>query len=99
MNAPPLLDERMNDGSRHFALLPQSKSPIRLLLHVLALPGALPTAYAPSLDESWFDFRYRGHKFSVNNQFGDFWFFVQDPSCPEPILIKVANHFARLLVQ
>ena len=47
--------------------------------------------------ESWIDFRYKGHRFSINNQFGDFWFFVQDPACPEALLSKVASHFAKLL--
>jgi len=97
MGATPLLNERMHDGSRQFAALPQSRPPLRVLIHVLALPGALPTAYVPSVVESWIDFRYKGHKFSVNNQFGEFWFFVQDATCPESVLARVAAHFAKLL--
>ena len=93
----PLLNERMHDGSRHFALLPESRSSLRVLFHTFVLPGAFPTAYVPSLTESWIDFRYKGHKFSINNQFGDFWFFVRDPSCPDTTLARVANHFQKLL--
>jgi len=92
-----LLNDRMKDGSRNFILLPQTVPPFRLIPHILTLWGAFPTAYVPSLAESWINFRYRGHKFSVNNQFGDFWFFVEDPSCPAEILERVANHFAKLL--
>jgi len=93
-----LIDDRMHDGSRNFALLPQSRSPLRLLFRVLALPGAVPTAYLPSLIAgSWVDFRYKGHKFSINNQYGDFWFFVRDPGCPESILAVVVEHFEKVL--
>lgn len=88
----------MNDGSRNFILLPVgSTPPIRLLPRVFTLLGAYPTLYVPSFSESWIDFRYKKHKFSINNQYGDFWFFVKDPNCPEEILIKVAKHFAGLL--
>ena len=88
----------MNDGSRHFLLLPQKCSPIRLLLHILFLRGACPTAYVPGVDESWIGFRYRDHKFSVNNQFGDYWFFVSDPACPDETLHEVETHFAKALL-
>lgn len=87
----------MHDKSRHFVLLPQSTAPLRLLFHVFALLGAFPTAYVPSVTESWIDFRFRGHRFSINNQYGEFWFFVQDPTCPDEIVEKVAAHFAKLL--
>jgi hypothetical protein len=97
MTLPKLIDQRMHDGSRHFVFLPESKSSGRLLLHLAGLFGALPTAYVPSMLESWIDFRYKGHKFSINTQMGDYWFFVQDPNCPEEILLKVASHFHKLL--
>ncbi len=93
-----LLNQTMHDGSRHFALLPVGKvSPVRLLFRILTLWGAFPTAFVPSLAESWIDFRFRGFKFSINDQYGDYWFFVQDPGCPESILIKVAQHFEEVL--
>ena len=93
-----LIDDRMHDGSRNFALLPQSHSPLWLLFRILALPGAVPTAYLPSLTAgSWIDFRLKGYEFSINNQYGDFWFFVRDPTCPEAILTAVVAHFEKLL--
>lgn len=94
-----LLDDRMHDGSRNFALLPQRRSSLRVLLHVVSLWGAVPTAYLPSaIAGTWIDFRYRGHRFSINSQYGDYWFFVRDPSCPEPILGAVVAHFELLLL-
>jgi len=93
-----LLDDRMADGSRNFLLLPVGKTPpIRLLFRVLTLWGAYPTAYVPSQAESWIDFKYGNHHFSINNQFGDFWFFVRDPDCPNDILRVVSKHFGGLL--
>lgn len=97
MTLPNLIDQRMHDGSRHFVFFPETQPCSRLLLHVVGLLGASPTAYVPSMLESWIDFRYQGHKFSINSQMGDYWFFVRDPNCPEDILLKVANHFEKLL--
>jgi hypothetical protein len=92
-----LLNNRMKDGSRNFILLPQTVPPLRLIPRIVTLWGAFPTAYVPSLAESWIDFRYRRQNFSINNQFGDFWFFVEDASCPTDILERVANHFSKFL--
>lgn len=98
MNAsPPLIDIRMRDGSRHFVSLPEAVGPRRLLVHVFGLGFALPLLYLPSGIESWLGFWYRGHRFTVNNQFGEYWFFVQNPACPAKVLHRVASHFAALL--
>jgi hypothetical protein len=93
-----LICDIMHDGSRNFILLPVgSVSSIRLLLRVFSLRGAFPTGYIPSLSESWIDFRFSCHSFSINNQFGDYWFFVKDPDCPEIILNQVVDHFSGVL--
>ncbi len=93
-----LIDDKMNDGSRNFILLPVgSTAPIRLIFRIFTLWGAYPTAYIPALGESWIDFRYKKNKFSINNQYGDFWFFVKNPDCPKEILDEVACHFAGIL--
>ncbi len=91
-----LLDETMNDQSRLFHSQPEIPRPFRLMLHVLTLPGAWPTAFLPGLDEAWIDFRYKGWKFAVHNHLGEYRFFVSDRSCPDAVLEKVASHFARL---
>lgn len=80
---------------------PQTTAPFRLLVHVFALWGAYPTGYIPSFDEVWFDFRYDGHRFSVNNQFNDFWFF-HNPGKKQPneeTLLRIAKHFAKFADQ
>jgi hypothetical protein len=87
----------MNDGSRHFAVLPENKPSAQLLIHTIKLWGAIPTAYLPSLIESWIDFRYKGYKFRINNQYGDYWFFAETPECPDAILLRVKQHFEELL--
>jgi hypothetical protein len=98
MSFVQLLNKKMSDGSRNFLLLPVgSTPPLSLLFRVFTLWGAFPTAYVPSFSESWIDFRYKGEKFSVNNQSGDYWFFVENSSCKESVLLLVANHFQRVL--
>lgn len=97
MTLPNLIDQRMHDGSRHFVSLPESQPSSRLMTYLDGLIGALPTAYLPSMLESWIDFSYKGHKFSINNQMGEYWFFVRDSNCPEEVLLEVATHFQELL--
>ncbi|MBS1795365.1 MAG: hypothetical protein JSS81_16025 [Acidobacteria bacterium] len=93
-----LFDLRMNDGSRHFADLPEAVFFDALAEHAEKLDGAEIVEFiTDGVVEMWLDFDYRGHRFSVNNQFGDYWFFVADPECPEEILLEVCDHFRRLL--
>jgi hypothetical protein len=47
--------------------------------------------------EAWFDFTYREQRFTVNNQFGEYQFFVRDPSCGDDILTEVVRHCDSLL--
>ena len=54
---------------------------------------------ANGVTEAWIDFRYAGYAFNINDAPGDYWFFVNDPSCPEALLQIVADHFASLLEQ
>lgn len=70
----------------------------RLLSHLARLPGAkLRDTTTDFVTEGWIDFELEGHRFSMNNQFGEWWFFVADPACDEAILRRVAVHFAELL--
>ena len=39
--------------------------------------------------EAWIDFTVEGERFTVNNQFGEFWFFVSNPSADEILLGRV----------
>ena len=45
----------------------------------------------PGLAQAWIDFKFQGHEFSIDTQWGDYWFFAEDPTCPTDILSKVAD--------
>jgi hypothetical protein len=95
---PEIYDMRMHDGSRHFASLPESESWESLHEYVKKLGGVSDASIiTDEVMEAWIDFSFRGHEFSVNNQHGDYWFFVEDPACPEEVLEAVLNHCKLLL--
>ena len=88
----------MHDGSRHFGDLPQTVLWHGLRDHIEGLEGAVVTGFVTDeVTEAWIDFSYRGHEFSVNDQNGEYWFFVQDPECPDEILEAVLSHCKLLL--
>lgn len=98
MDKPVLKNDIMADGSRLFLQLPQTCPPSRLLWRIIRFGGP-PTAFVSDwvTGEMWMDFRYKGQKFSVHNPYGvEFWFFVKNPACPENILHRLAEYFARL---
>lgn len=95
---PEIFDYRMNDGSRNFTDFPVIRDWYDVRDHVRLLPGAVLTGFVTdNVTEAWIDFTYRGHCFSINDQYGDYWFFVNDPDCPEEILKEVRAHWALLL--
>lgn len=93
-----LLNITMNDGTRHFGDLPQSVLWYELRDHLRNLNGASITGFiTDQITEAWIDFTYSGFQFSVNDQFGDYWFFVNDPNCPDETLQAVLSHCESLL--
>ena len=98
-----LLDIRMADGTRQFGDLPETRDPDhpqchRLRDHVDHLAGAELTGFTTDdATEAWIDFTLRHHAFSINNQTGQWWFFVDDPACPDDLLTEVLSHFETLL--
>jgi hypothetical protein len=98
-----LFDTRMADGSRHFGDLPETYDAARPEWHrirdaVPHLAGAELTGFVTDdVTEAWIDFAFRGHAFSINDQHGDWWFFVRDPSCPDDVLLEVLDHFEAVL--
>lgn len=93
-----LLNLQTNDGSRQFAALPQSLLWYDVRDHLENLAGAQLTDFVTDdVTEAWIDFLFRGHSFTINDQFGEYWFFVRDPSCPDDILVQISNHFEALL--
>ena len=88
----------MKDGSRNFGDLPVTVSWHGLRNHISKLDGAVVTGFiTDEITEAWIDFSYCGHQFAVNNQFGDYWFFVDNPKCPDEILEAVLFHCELLL--
>ena len=95
---PELLNIIMCNGSRHFGDLPASIPWHRLRKHIKRLKGAEITNFITDyITEAWLDFSYCGQQFSVNNQFGSYWFFVKDSNCPDNILQAVLRHCELLL--
>ena len=93
-----LLESKINDGARHFVDLPEVVFFDEFYDHTENLEGVEITEFlTDGVVEMWLDFEFRGHKFSVNNQFGDYWFFVEDPDCPDPILLEVIAHYRQLI--
>jgi hypothetical protein len=93
-----LLDVRAHDGSRKFAALPRRAPWLRLRQHLAALPGvALGEFLTDHMTEGWLDFTYGAHDFTVNDQFGEYWFFVADAGAPEDLLRGLVEYFERLL--
>lgn len=88
----------MNDGSRNFAELPETVFFDKLREIAKEFEGAAETEFVTDwITELWLDFDFRGHKFSINNQFGNYWFFVEDPECSDEILLEVVEHFQKFL--
>ena len=93
-----LLEIKMNDGSRHFVDMPEVVFFDEFYDHTEKFEGAEITEFlTDGVVEMWLDFKFRGHKFTVNNQFGDYWFFVENPECPEEILLEVIAHYSKLM--
>lgn len=95
-----LFDFRMHDGSRNFADLPEVIFFDKLREIAKLLEGAAETAFVTDwVTEVWLDFDFRGYKFSINNQNGDYWFFVENPECPDKILLEVVEHFQSFIMK
>jgi hypothetical protein len=93
-----LLEIKMNDGSRHFVDMPEVVFFDDFYDHTEELDEVEITEFlVDGVVEMWLDFEFRGHKFSVTNQLGDYWFFVEDPDCPDEILLEIIAHYRKLL--
>ena len=93
-----LFNAKLTDGSRHFVDMPEVVFFDEFADHVEELEGAEITEFiTDGTIEMWLEFEFRGHKFSVNNHLGDYWFFVRDPNCPDEILLEIIDHFRKLV--
>ena len=93
----PLLNETMHNGSRLFLQLPQPYPPSSLLRQIVRLGGTITAFVSDEITgETWIDFGYKGWKLSIHNPYGEYWFFAENSECPENILHRLAEYFARL---
>ena len=95
---PGLKRAMMNDDSKNFAEFPETVFFDQLRDHAAKLRGAKITDFLTDwVTEVWLDFEFRKQNFSVNNQMGNYWFFVENANCADDILLEVTNHFSKLL--
>lgn len=90
------LDQRMNDGSRLFAIIRDSISWSDLRTHLEQMPGlAILEFVSDGVVESWLDFRLFHHQFSIHDPMGEYWIFVRDPTCAAFILLELMTHLRK----
>ncbi len=88
-----LTNHTMSDGSRQFAALPESCTWLALREHMGKLDGVVLGGYlTDGVTEAWIDFTCQGYSFTVNNQFGEYWFFSSDAQCPDELLTEIVRH-------
>ena len=96
-----LIDELKKDlpaDARHFVDFPEVIFFDEVRDHVKDLAGTKITEFEmDGVFEMWLEFIFRENKFFINNRFGDYWFYVEDPRCSEEILLEIAGHFRKLL--
>ncbi len=92
------LRENLSEDARHFVDFPEVIFFDDFYEQIEDLYGTEITRFeADGIIEMWLEFSFRGHRFFVNNRFGDYQFYVEDAECPDEILIEIADHFRRLL--
>ena len=80
---PRLFDFAMKDGSRHSASLPASARWYSVRDHANPSWRNGTGFLCDEVTEAWVDFTYKGEAFTINDQFGEYWFFATNPRCPE----------------
>ena len=92
-----LLDDRAA-GWRLFARRPERVSWVRLRRHLNAMPGAAVVDLAcDRMNEAAVVFTYGGHRFGVDLHDAAFRFTVEDPACPDDVLLEVLAHADAML--
>ena len=68
-----MICSKINDGARHFVDLPEVVFFDEFYDYTEVLECVDITEFLTNgVIEMWLDFEFRGHKFSVSNQFGDY---------------------------
>ena len=87
-----------HENWRHFVDMPEVIFFDHFYDYLEELEGTDITSFvADGTIEMQLDFNFRGHRFFVDNQLGDYRFFVKDANCPEEILFEIIEHFRVLL--
>lgn len=91
------LNQRMDDGSRLFAIFKFPLSWGILRPHLEQMEGLKVTGFVTdSVTEGWLDFEYFGQRFSINDPLGEFYVFAEDGECSAFILGELMKHFRKL---
>lgn len=84
----------MRDGTRHFGDLPEIVTFDEMYALAMASPEIeVKDFVSDQVTEMWLDLEFRGNRFSINNQSGEYWFFVDDPKCPDETLLGLLELF------
>ncbi|NJM91268.1 MAG: hypothetical protein HC863_03210, partial [Myxococcales bacterium] len=76
----------------------ESRSWGRVRDHAASLSGATVTGFlTDGIVEAWIDFTIEGEHFTINNQLGEYWFFVSNAKANDALLHRVVEHFTQLL--
>jgi len=82
----------MTKNAYMFVALPQVRLWHDLHTHLQRLQGVNISGFlTDGVIGSWIDFSYRGHAFTINEQSGEYQFFVDDPACPDEVLSEVTR--------
>ena len=70
----------------------------QLPLQIIKIDGvAITGILTDNVVEIWLDFDFHGASFSVNNQFGEFWFFAESEDCSDDILSDISRHLKTVM--
>ncbi len=92
------LRKKVSKEARHFVDFPGVLFFDDFYDHLNKLFGVEITRFeADGTVEMWVEFNFRDHIFFVDNRYGEYEFYVEDPKCPDEILLGLAEHFRQLL--
>ena len=93
-----LLGDSEGDRPRTFVELWDTKDWPDVLAHLGKLPGISDVNFRDvNQNEPPLMFTFLGHRFSFYRADGDYLGVVDDPECPDEILLRVAHHLNSLL--
>ena len=94
-----MLERIIEGGARHFVDLPVEFAFFDEVANHAELLGGLEINefLTDGVIGMWMQFEFLGHRFWVSNDLTDYRFYVDNPDCPEAILLKVIEHFRKLI--